>query len=140
MWTTKPYASEMKNKRLINFGFKKYDDFKNEMESKNMKNKSENTKNEWKKVEFEIFKFENKGDSIEGELISKEVGMNFGNEVYKIRTKEGDKTVFSTVVLQSQMKSVNTGSFIKIIFTGTKVNEKKGQNPIKLFDVYFKEC
>jgi len=89
-----------------------------------------------RKVENKIFKFEKKGDEIEGELISKETGSNYGNEVYKIDTGEGVFIVFGTSVLQSQMTEAKIGKAVRIVYQGEKKNEKKGQNPIKLFDVY----
>lgn len=89
-----------------------------------------------RKVENKIFKFEKKGDEIEGELISKETGSNYGNEVYKIDTTDGVFIVFGTSVLQSQMVEAKIGKQVRIVYQGEKKNEKKGQNPIKLFDVY----
>lgn len=91
----------------------------------------------YKKIEDKIFKFEIEGDEIEGELLSKEKGSNYDNEVYKIKDKNSVTwTCFSTKVLQSQMQSVKIGDFIKIVYAGNKKNPKKGQNDTKLFEVF----
>jgi hypothetical protein len=94
-------------------------------------------KKELRKVENKIFKFEKKGDEIEGQLLSIETGSNYGNAVYKIESNDGGVfIVFGTSVLQSQMAEAKIGKQVRIIYQGEKKNEKKGQNPIKLFDVY----
>ena len=93
---------------------------------------------EWKKIEREIFKFENEGDSIEGELLKIEPSETYKNKIYTIRTSEGDKVVFGTAVIDSELSIVPVGSEIKILFVGTKESKVKGQNPLKLFDIYVK--
>jgi len=105
----------------------------------NMKEKlSGNEK--WTKIESTIFKFEKKGDEIEGQYISKEQSANFNNEVYKIKDASGETfSVFGTVVLQSLMSSVKIGTNVRIVFTDVKKNEKKGQNDIKMFEVYTRD-
>jgi hypothetical protein len=100
--------------------------------------KTEMSKMEWKKIESEPFKFEVAGDVIEGILASVDKSEQFGNMNYKIQTKEGLKTVFGTVVLDSLMSGIRIGSDIKIEFAGLKENKKKGQNAIKLFNVFTK--
>lgn len=92
---------------------------------------------ELKKVEDNIVKFENEGDSVYGVLIAKEKGANFNNDVYKIKNNEGEiLTIFSTTILESLMAGVKIGDTCKIVFKGTKPNPKKDRQPIKLFDVY----
>lgn len=123
---------DVKNKyrNLINFGFKYPVRRKNKMSEENG----------YKKVESNIFKFEKVGDCVEGELLSVEESHTFNNKVYKIKSNE-DKTVtfFGTTILDSLMSSVNIGMQIKVLFAGEKENKKKGQNPIKEFEVYYKE-
>jgi hypothetical protein len=121
----KPYYYDNGNVKLVNYGFATYDEFIGDKK-----------KMAYKKVEDKIFKFEEINDSIEGTLLSKETSGIYDNEVYKIETKDGVFTVFSTTVLSSQMTAVNIGDKIKIVYMGTKKNSKPQQQPIKLFDVY----
>lgn len=90
-------------------------------------------------VEATQVKFEKVGDSVKGELLSKETGGNYGNPVYIIRDDEGkSRTVFSTVVLQTKMTDVNVGDEVYIVFTGTIPTKKKGQQDTKDFTVAVK--
>jgi hypothetical protein len=94
---------------------------------------------EWEKVEKEIFKFEKEGDFIEGKLLAVVDSPTYSNKVYTIETKQGNKTVFGTVVIDSQMQLVKMGQMIKILYVGEKSSDKKGYNPIKLFEIYVKK-
>lgn len=95
---------------------------------------------DWKQIEDNIFRFENVGDNVSGTLLKKEIGQVFGNEVYHIRRGENDVVVvFSTMVMQSRMASVDEGKDVKIVFTGTQPSKIKGQQDLKLFDVFVKE-
>jgi len=92
---------------------------------------------EWKKIESNVHKFMDVGEAIEGKLISKEPNQSFDKgKVYKIETKEGLKVIFGTSILDSEMESVNIGQMVKIVYVGEKENKKKGQNPLKLFEVF----
>lgn len=91
---------------------------------------------EWKKVESEVVRFENEGDAVEGKLVSREIGAEYGNEVYRLKTEDGEKVVFGTSVLMSKMRGIETGTDVKIVFTGYKPTKKRGQSDIKLFEVY----
>lgn len=117
-------------KILDDFGFKNPCIIRRKGENMKEKNK------EWKKVEDEIFRFENEGDMIDGTLKSVEDSATYQNKVYKILKGEKTYVVFGTTVLDSQMKSVDVGKEVKIMFTGEKESEKKGHNPIKLFEVF----
>ena len=91
----------------------------------------------WNKVEDSIFEFKEKGDSVEGIYKAKEVGGLYGNDVYKIQqSDETIVTVFSTTIMTSMMGAMTIGDKVKIVFNGTKPNTKKGQNDIKMFDVF----
>jgi len=120
--------------RLCTYGFK------DPISNKYIKiggNKMQEDQKEWKKVETELVKFENIDDTVEGVLLEAEIGGLYGNIVYKIKANDGKlKTVFSTLILESLMGNVKIGSNVKIVFTGTQENRKKGQNDIKLFDVF----
>lgn len=91
------------------------------------------------KVEDKIMKFLAVGDAVTGKLVSKEVNSNFGNSVYKIATDEGRAVVFGTAVLENKMAGVMVGDTISIVYIGDIENKKKGQHPIKNFDVYIKD-
>jgi len=91
----------------------------------------------WNKINFEVFVFKKTGDSIEGIYEEKETGQLYGNNVYKIKQEKGSTfIVFGTSVLDTLMNSKKIGDKIKIVYTGNKDNKKKGQNAIKMFDVY----
>ncbi len=90
----------------------------------------------WQKVEDTIFRFENKGDSIEGFYLKKEKSGLYDNFVYHIRTKDQVNIVFGTAVLNSRMSAVDIGKEVKLVFTGTQPSKKAGQSDIKLFDVF----
>ena len=90
---------------------------------------------EYEKVGAEIFPMIEEGSEIKGKLKAVEDGV-FGNKVYKIETEEGLRTVFGTVVLDDLMNTIEKEQEIKKVLTGFKENKKKGQNPIKLFEVF----
>ena len=94
-------------------------------------------KEEWEKIEAEVFRFEKEGDSIEGEYISSAKGQ-FDNLVYKIKTDEGLKAVFGSAILDSRMDGVPVGVRVKFVFTGTQPHKNPKFSPIKLFDIYVK--
>lgn len=124
------YSEWKKNHKLTEFGFVSPID-KSKQEVINM--------GEWKKIEAQTFKFDKVGAEIEGELVGIEDSKTYGNKLFKIETEEGVKAIFGTSVMESQMMNVKIGDYIKIVFTGTQPNKKKGQNDIKLFDVFVKE-
>lgn len=90
----------------------------------------------WKKIESQIFQFEEVEDFIEGELVGVEDGQ-FGNDVYRILTKDkGEFVVFGTTILQTKMEDIPLNTRIKIVYMGEKPSKVAGQNPLKLFEVY----
>ena len=92
---------------------------------------------QWKKVEDKIFKFEKKGDSVEGKLVSIEDSMTYKNKVYKIKNDNDENiVVFGTSVLDSQLSSIEINTMVKIVFTGTKESKTKGYKPIQMFEVF----
>jgi hypothetical protein len=102
--------------------------------------KEEKEKDGYKKVEDTIFKFEDEGDTIEGMLVGKEQSRNFSNMVYKILVESGETmTIFGTIILDQKMRAIKENDIVKIVFTGTQENKKKGLNAIKLFDVFVKQ-
>lgn len=93
---------------------------------------------EWKKIESEIVRLDNEGDYLEGILKAIEEG-DYENKKYTIKTSDGKNAiVFGTTVLDDLMKSVNVEQEIKIVNIGEKPSKKKGQNPLRLFDVFVK--
>jgi hypothetical protein len=93
---------------------------------------------EWNKVESEIFTFSKVGDSIEGVYERKETAGAFENFAYKIKTDDGLRTVFGTVVLNDRMGSVPMGSTVKIVFVGTSKAKTVGFSDTKMFEVFYK--
>ena len=75
--------------------------------------------NNWVKVEPEIWKFENKGDSIEGAVVMRRAdGGNYNNESYVIENSNESFVVFGTTVLENKMKLVNLGDVVRIVYEG----------------------
>lgn len=99
---------------------------------------SKEKNNGWEKVEREIFKFEEVGDTIKGIFVKREASSQYDNETYQIKTDEGVRVVFGTTVLSQLMSSVDIGKVVKIIFIGRQPSTKEGQNDLKLFEVYQK--
>lgn len=91
-------------------------------------------------VKQDVFKFENKGDSIQGKLLSKKESGEFDNYDYQIQSK--DKTihkVYGSVILDSKMVDVEINSIVNIEFTGLQESKKEGHQPTKLFTVHWKK-
>jgi len=95
---------------------------------------------EWRKLESNVFKFEDEGEEITGILRSVEPSQMDGakNKVYGIETSDGLLTVFGTVVLDSLMSGVKLGQMVRIAFTGERDNKNPAYSPIKQFDVFVK--
>jgi hypothetical protein len=80
------------------------------------------------------------GDFIEGVLISKEPSEKYpDNFVYNLEVKDEngeiiEKKVYGSSILNNIMDVVNLGSYIKIVYIGTKPS-KKGADT-KVFEVY----
>ena len=90
---------------------------------------------EFNKISPGVWKPTTVGDTIEGSLVSSEVGKKFGGKVYHLETPDGGQVVvFSTTVLEDRMSYVKVGDYCKIVFNGTQKNSK-GQET-KMFDVY----
>ena len=93
---------------------------------------------EWVSTEPQIWKEEEKGDTIEGKLVGKrEKGGKYGNASYLIENDEGVHVVFGTTVLEDRMRAVKTGDMIRIVFKGTEKN-KRSENT-KIFEVFKKK-
>ena len=95
------------------------------------------TESKWVSMEPEIWKYENKGDELEGVLVAKiPEGGKYGNESYVVENRAGRFTVFATTVLKRLMKTVSIGDEIRIVFTGTKETDK--DEDLKLFSIFRK--
>ena len=93
---------------------------------------------EWNKIESEVMRLDNDGDFVEGVLKAKGEG-DYDNKKYTIKTTDGKNIVlFGTTVLDDLMQSVNIDQEVKIVNIGEKPPKKKGQNPMRLFDVFVK--
>lgn len=124
-----------KNRFLDEFGFKNPISFRYNGEKKMAK-----PQRKMKKVEDNIVKFEKPGDAVEGKLIARETGANFGNEVYKLEDDSGNTyAVFGTTILSTRMAGIPIGKWVKIEFTGTTKNSNPKLNDIKQFDVSVEE-
>lgn len=92
---------------------------------------------DWEKVESNVWRPENKEDSIEGVLIAKEKSIDYDTQVYTIEVKVKEnivrRTVYGTTVLDDRMKDIPVGKIIKIVYKGEK-QVKRGLT--KLFEVF----
>ncbi len=96
-------------------------------------------KNDWVSMEPEIWKYENKGDELEGVLVAKiPNGGKFGNESYLIENKAGRFTVFGTTILERLMKTVDVGAEVRVVYNGIGKNKK--DEDMKLFSVFQKKA
>jgi hypothetical protein len=80
-------------------------------------------------VEETRFRFEKKGDALEGYYVGSETFNHNGDELTKHRFKNDDGEIVSTLgsyVLNQDLKSVESGVRVRITFDG-KVKTKKGR-------------
>ena len=91
-------------------------------------------------VKQDVFKFENKGDSIQGKLLEKKESEEFNNQEYKIKSSDGiEHIIFGHVMLDSKMENVDVGSIVNIELIGETPPKKEGHNPTKQFVVHWKK-
>jgi len=74
------------------------------------------------------------GEEIEGEIISLEQD-DFGLRI-KMKVGNDEITLPSHKVLQSRLRDAKVLDFVKIQYTGEELPKIKGQNPLKLYDVW----
>lgn len=94
---------------------------------------------EWNKVESQApVRFLNDGDSVEGKVTAIGEG-NYNNKIYTIATKDGDKRVFGSAMLDRLCAQANVvvGSEVKFVYKGM-ARTSKGF-PMKLFEVFTKD-
>jgi hypothetical protein len=90
-------------------------------------------------VEFEeinpnVWKPKAKDDVIEGVLINKhiDVGSN-KSKTYDIETKEGQKMVWGSTILDDRMAYVKVGEVVRITFKGKETNKRS--QPVNIYKV-----
>lgn len=104
------------------------------------KNNRDMKKEEWEEIKQDVFRFENIGDTIEGELMSKKESDEFQNMEYRIIDKDAvEHIVYGTVILDSLMENVDERLNVCIKYIGEQAAKKEGHNPTKLFKVWKKE-
>jgi len=87
----------------------------------------------WTTVDPIVWKPVNEGDSIIGKLVNFELkGENLSSKYY-LETDNGSVMVWGSTILDDKMKSVLTGTLVRITYNG-KTKNKKGQN-VNLFKV-----
>lgn len=84
----------------------------------------------FKPVEDDIFKFDDKGDTLTGTLINIKEGIGkFKSFLYTVETPEGKTLKFwGSTTLDDQMSKVNLGDLIQVTYKG----KPEGKN----YDVY----
>lgn len=95
----------------------------------------------WKDVEPEQWKPVDEGDNIIGVLVQKEpkdVDKELSAQ-YILENIDGMWLVWGSAVLDKRMALVKVGQTVKITFKGTKENNDKKKNDIKIFKVEVKE-
>ncbi len=88
-----------------------------------------------------FFKFENVGDTIEGELLGiRDVSGQFGDQtVLDFKLADGTKvSVGVSRGLAGYPWADFKGQMVKLIYTGDIDSKKKGYHPCKTFDVFTK--
>ena len=102
------------------------------MENQNTQN---NNNEEWIKIEPNMWKPEQDGDSITGVLISKEEANPAArmSAKYSLENEQGQFLVWGSTVLDGRMSYINIGDKVRITFRGRTQNAV-GQD-LKLFDV-----
>lgn len=93
---------------------------------------------EFVEVKSSVFKFEEEGQTLEGEYIANEPAGLYEGTVYKIRRPSGSVVVvFGSVILNQKMQAVPLGSTVRIVYKGEVESKTKGHNPIRTFDVFY---
>lgn len=95
---------------------------------------------EWKEIEtnMNIWKPEKPGEEIEGEVISKENDETFGLQV-EIKTPSGENFKLpSHRALQSRLRDVKVGDYVKAQLTEELPPKIRGHNPTKIYKVFVK--
>ena len=96
---------------------------------------------EWNKIEPTVtdnwdYKKEGAGSEIVGKLtnIKDDVGPN-GSKVYEIRTKDGVKSFWGSVILDARLQNISIGGEVRIVYKGSEISDKSGR-PYHNFDVF----
>lgn len=91
---------------------------------------------EYEEIIPQMWKPENEGDMIEGELLQKQTGL--GNDktstLYHLQTKDGLKKLWGSTILDDRMAAVKEGRHVRITYKGLG-EAKKGKNAPKIFKV-----
>jgi len=92
---------------------------------------------QWEKQEgLPLWLPQKEDDEIVGEITSINTDGIYGVD-YTIKKDDGEEMRLpSHKVLQNRMIKAKTGSKVKIVFTGEEPPKVKGQNPLKMYDVF----
>jgi hypothetical protein len=106
---------------------------------KKMQNKKTSVWEEIKDPEDEIWRPEAIGEEISGKYIRREddVGM-YHSTKYTLDTKNGERGVFGSTVLDNKFKDVPLGCEVKIVYQGEKPSTPP-KKPFKLFQVFIRK-
>ena len=89
----------------------------------------------YKKQDFsfgKFFKFEEEGDTLEGEWLGVKEGKYGKNGV--VKTDDGTRLSFSLTTVLADLEFIDPGKKIKLVLTGFQ--KGKFPNPMKVFDVF----
>jgi len=89
----------------------------------------------WQEVETNQVKLVAVGDSVTGKLLVKDTQEQLGVGWYTILTKDGEKGLLGSAVLDTLLKQVAEGSFIRIILTSF---EETANGKMKVYKVFRK--
>lgn len=89
----------------------------------------------WQEVETNQVKLVAVGDSVTGKLLVKDTQEQLGVGWYTIQTRDGQKGLLGSAVLDTLLKQVAEGSFIRITLTGF---EETANGKMKVYKVFRK--
>jgi len=95
-------------------------------------------KDEWEKIETEMWLPEHKDEVITGEITKIDQGL-YGLS-YSIKVESGKEIRLpSHKVLQGRLSTCKIGDEIKVVYKGEEAPKVKGQNPMRMYEVFRKK-
>lgn len=89
----------------------------------------------FKKHEPNVWHYEKDGDAVQGHLVEIEKNAVYPEkQVYELRKDDGTSVlIFGTTVLDSKMRGIRVGDYVRVTYKGSK--ENKGKNATKMFEI-----
>ncbi len=95
---------------------------------------------EWKQQEGAgIWLPKEEDEELLGEVVKIDKEAMYGTQ-YIIKKKDGEEVLTpSHKVLQNRMQKAEVGTMVKIVFVGEEPPKTRGENPTKMYEVFFEE-